>query len=459
MSSRGLKVSRSVVVRLAWVSWWVTLLFEVGMIGFGLANFAGDPRATGSRWVAALSVAAAILVFQSMATVGVLIVRRDPQNRVGWLFCASPLLMMAGNFASAYGEYALNTNPGVLPAGLVIAQLDWLWIYGMTLFASFVVLLFPDGRLLSRRWRPVAWLGVAALACLWTGVMLGVGRLDPPLHRYHNPFDIDGFQYLIVAGVALPVVMGLGIVSGIVRYRRGDPIERLQLRWFVTAVCGFGLFVVITVLLQVITGIGLPDFVFLAALWLVPVSVGIAILRYRLYEIDVIIRKTLVYAALAATLADGLPGWYLADHLGVSLVTGQSSALAVTLSTLAVAAAFQPLRTRIQRTVDHRFYRRKYDATKSLEQFNNRLRQQIDLDALHTEVLGVVYRDAPAQPHLTLAPTRKPTRTNHDLTTRPLMADSSSKATDAWSVPSKYRTAERDWQVTHFPKRLSSPRP
>ncbi len=114
MSSRGLKASRFVVVRLAWVSWWVTLLFEAGMIGFGLANFAGDPRATGSRWVAAPSVAAAILVFQSMATVGV-DVRRDPQNRVGWLFCASPLLMMAGNFASAYGEYALNTNPGVLP--------------------------------------------------------------------------------------------------------------------------------------------------------------------------------------------------------------------------------------------------------------------------------------------------------------------------------------------------------
>jgi len=109
----------------------------------------------------------------------------------------------------------------------------------MTLFASFVVLIFPDGHLPSRRWRPVAWLGAVALACLWTSVMFGAGRLDPPLDRFHNPFGIDGFQYLVVAGVALPVVMGLGIVSGVVRYRRGDPIERLQLRWFVAAVCSF----------------------------------------------------------------------------------------------------------------------------------------------------------------------------------------------------------------------------
>ncbi len=259
----------------------------------------------------------------------------------------------------------------------------------MTLFASFVVLLFPDGRLLSRRWRPVAWLGVAALACLSTGVMLGVGRLDPPLHRYHNPFNIDGFQYLIVAGVALPVVMGLGIVSGIVRYRRGDPIERLQLRWFVTAVCGFGLFVVITVLLQVITGIGLPDFVFLAALWLVPVSVGIAILRYRLYGIDLIIRKTLVYAALAATLAVVYLGGISLTTWVFRSVTGQSGTLAVTLSTLAVAAAFQPLRTRIQRTVDSHFYRR---STTPRNRSNSSTTASVgdDMDALHTEVLGVV---------------------------------------------------------------------
>ncbi len=361
------------------------------MIGFGLANLTGDPLAPDSGVASGvISVLAAILVFQSMATIGVLIVRRDPQNRVGWLFCASPFLMMAGNFASAYGEYALNTNPGVLPAGLVVAQLNWLWIYGMTLFASFVVLIFPDGHLPSRRWRPVAWLGAVALACLWTSVMFGAGRLDPPLDRFHNPFGIDGFQYLVVAGVALPVVMGLGIVSGVVRHRRGDPIERLQLRWFVAAVCSFGALVVSTAVFEGITGIGTPDFVFLAGLWLVPASVGIAILRYRLYEIDVIIRKTLVYAALAATLALMYLGGISLTTWALRSVIGQSSALGVTLSTLAVAAAFQPLRTRIQRTVDHRFYRRNYDASKTLEAFSGRLREQIDLTALHSEVLGVV---------------------------------------------------------------------
>ena len=149
------------------IAWVITLLFEVGLVGFGAANARGDPYLHESGWSLVPSAIAAILVFQSMATIGVVIVRRDPQNRVGWLFCAAPLLMMAGNFFSMYGEYALNTNPGVLPAGVYAAQLNWLWIFGMTLFASYVVLLFPDGRLLTRRWRPVAWLGAASLACLW----------------------------------------------------------------------------------------------------------------------------------------------------------------------------------------------------------------------------------------------------------------------------------------------------
>jgi hypothetical protein len=152
----------------------------------------------------------------------------------------------------------------------------------------------------------------------------------------------------------------------------------------------FGALVVSTAVFEGITGIGTPDFVFLAGLWLIPASVGIAILRYRLYEIDVIIRKTLVYAALAATLALMYLGGISLTTWALRSVIGQSSALGVTLSTLAVAAAFQPLRTRIQRTVDHRFYRRNYDASKTLEAFSGRLREQIDLTALHSEVLGVV---------------------------------------------------------------------
>ena len=281
----------------------------------------------------------------------------------------------------------------------------------MTLFASFVVLLFPDGHLPSRRWRPVVWVGAVSLACAWTGLLLAPGRLDAPLHRFHNPLGIQGFQYLAVAGVAIPFVMIAGLVAGVVRYRRGDPVERLQLRWFVASVCAFAASVVLSAVIEGLTGVSTPDYVFLAVLWLVPASVGVAILRYRLYEIDVIIRKTLIYAVLVVALAlvylggISLMGWAFRS------LTGQSGALAVTLSTLAVAAAFQPLRTRIQRAVDHRFYRRAYDATQTLDAFTGRLRDQIDLDSLHGEVLRTV--ESTVQPRhvsLWLRPTSAPPR-------------------------------------------------
>ena len=386
-----MQTSGRMIVRLGVIAWTLTLLFEVGMIGFGLANALGDPYLDDSVWDLLPSVVAAILVFQSMATIGVLIIRRDSQNRVGWLFCAAPLLMMAGNFFSLYGEYALNTNPGVLPAGVYAAQLSWLWIYGMTLFASYVVLLFPDGRLLTRRWRPVAWLGAVSLGCFWVGVMFAPSDIDAPLSRFRNPFGIDGAQYLLAAGVLLPIVMVLGIVSGVLRYRRGGLVERLQIRWFLTSVIAFAACVAGGAVLSAAAGIETPDAVFLTLLLMVPVSVGIAILRYRLYEIDVLIRKTLVYAGLVASLA-------LVYLVGISVLgwafrslTGQSGALAVTLSTLAVAAAFQPLRGRIRRAVDHRFYRRTYDAAQTLDAFTGKLRDQIELDNLHDEVLVAVH--------------------------------------------------------------------
>ncbi len=195
----------------------------------------------------------------------------------------------------------------------------------------------------------------------------------------------------MAAGLLVPVVMVLGIVSGVLRYRRGGPVERLQIRWFLTAVIVFAVCVVASAVLSAATGIETPDAVFLTLLLMVPVSVGVAILRYRLYEIDVLIRKTLVYAGLVASLAVV----YLA---GISVLgwafrslTGQSGALAVTLSTLAVAAAFQPLRGRIQRAVDHRFYRRTYDAAQILDAFTGKLREEIELDNLHGEVLRAVH--------------------------------------------------------------------
>ncbi len=325
-----------------------------------------------------------------MATVGVLIARRDAGNAVGWIFCLSPLLMMAGNFFGTYGEYALNTNPGAAPAGVIAGQLGTCWIIGMTLFATYVPLLFPDGRLPGPRWRPVAWLGALGLAGLWIGVMFGPTTLDAPLERFHNPIGVEGLQYVVFAGLALPVVMVLGIASMIVRYRRGDQVERAQLRWFVASVCAFALFDVLSILADATGLLTLPDFAFLVVLWLVPASVGIAILRYRLYDIDVIIRRTLAYGALIVALgAVYLVGVYAIGEV-LRAATGSSGALAVTLSTLAVAAAFQPLRGRIQRAVDRRFYRAAYDGRAAVDAFSGTVQRQVDLDALTTELLHVI---------------------------------------------------------------------
>jgi len=367
-------------LRLAGLAWCLTLLFEIGFIGFGSANPDGG----------AADLVAAVLTFQSMATIGVLIVRRDAGNAVGWVFCAAPLLMMAGNFFGGYGEYALNTSRGSLPAGVVAGQLSVLWTMGVSLLVV-VPLLFPDGHLPDPRWRPVGWLAAISLGCIWAGLLFWPGPVGAPLQRYQNPLGIPGFDYLTGAVFLLPVLGAAGITAMVVRYRRGTHIQRLQLRWFFASALVFPTLLVISLLT-----IDLPAFVFLGALWLIPAAIGIAILRYRLYEIDVIIRRTVTYGVLVGILGAGyLAGiWLLGDVL--RSLTGASGAVAVTLTTLAVWAGFQPLRRRVQRAVDHRFARRHYDADHALAGLSSRLRDRVELEAIEIELLELV--DATLQP-------------------------------------------------------------
>jgi hypothetical protein len=380
------------IVRLAWASWWFSLVCLAGLIAFSVANNGNDPyRAAHSTGEVLLTLCVGVLLFQGMATVGLLITRREPHNVVGWLFCATPLLMMFGNVASGYGEYAQNTNPGVLPAGVVAGWLGWTWLAGLTLFATFVGLVFPDGRLPGRRWRPVAWLGAVSLTCLWLGMFLGGGRLDAPLDRYRAPAGIPGVRYLELAVIAIPVLFALGVASMVVRYRRGGAVERAQLRWVVAAVVVNAVYLVLSTIVESVWR-QLPDAVFLGVLALIPAAIGIAILRYRLYEIDVIIRKTLVYGGVLA----GLGAVYLSVVALVGLLfqslSGRSDALAVTISTLVVVAAFHPVRRRAQRAVDRRFYRSRYDARRAAETFSEHLRREADLEAVTGELVGVVER-------------------------------------------------------------------
>jgi len=346
------------------------------------------------------------------AAAGALITLRQPSNRVGWLLLGAGAILAWSSFAFEYANLALG--PRHLAGGTAAL---WMLETVSTIALAMIplaLLVFPDGHLPGRRWRPLAWLCGVGVGCLLVGYGLAPGRLDPA-SRAINPVAVDGnpdvFRALQFVGWLGVIVTFAGAgYATVVRLRKADPATRQQMKWVAYA----------AVLLGVVWGqdivatlwpvrdrllVDLETAAATVAMAAVPAAMGVAILRYHLYDIDVIIRKTLIYAGLTATLAVVYLGGISALGWLFQSFAGQSGALAVTLSTLAVAVAFQPLRHHIQRVVDHRFYRTKYDAAQTLEAFSGRLRQEIDLDALHSEVLGVV-RDTvqPSQASLWLRP-------------------------------------------------------
>ena len=262
---------------------------------------------------------------------------------------------------------------------------------------------FPDGHLLTPRWRWVAWISAAAIVVGTVSLTLTPGTMGNIGYPHTtNPLGISSLSTVIgiahASIILIPVCMALSALSLILRYRRSHGVERLQAKWLVAAAATVALIYAIVAPVSIALTLHSATPVWLSLLqdialfsfFLVPVAIGFAVLRYRLFEIDVIIQKTLVYATLVAMLALLYLGGIAALGWIARTATGQSGAIAVTLSTLAVAAAFQPLRTRIQRTVDRRFYRAKYDVAETLEAFSSGLRRQIDLDSLHADVLGIV---------------------------------------------------------------------
>jgi hypothetical protein len=336
-----------------------------------------------------------LLSFQSFLVVGALIAARRPENPIGWISVAAALTADFSGAAEVYARYALLSNPGSLPGGEIAAWIsEWSWAVWIGLIGIFFVLLFPDGRLPSPRWRwivPVALVGIVLGAA---GVALTPGPLEEAPYVRSNPFGLEGAESLIAvldsALVLLPVCVLLAAASLVVRYRRSSGVERLQLKWLALAVSVAGIW-----FFPLFLPIGLDPEVLAVAqdvslvLWAgLPISAGIAILRYRLYQIDRVINRTIVYGALTAILVAG----YVCSVLLIRslLPISDNSPVAVAVSTLVMAALFGPLRTRIQTMVDRRFYRSRYDASRTLEGFATRLRQETDLDALTTDLLGVV---------------------------------------------------------------------
>ncbi len=335
----------------------------------------GDADAAGVAFAVELG-----LFMLGFTVLGVLIARREPHNAVGWLFCAVPIGVLAGTVSGMYAESGLRGDT-------VVGWFStWTWLTALLAYALFVPLLFPDGRLPGRRWRLVGWADGVALLGVFVAAALEI--------------DLLGVIFVVGSIALVPV----SLASVVVRYRRAGSTQRLQLRWCVFAVCaGFAGFILVSLLASVVEWV---QFLYVFVYALLPMAVGVAMLRYRLYEIDVIIRRTLTYACLVAALAAVyLGGVALAGAL-LRQLTGSSSVLAVTLSTLVVALAFQPLRRRIQRAVDHRFARARYDANQAVDAFSGRLREQIDLDALSAELVAVVRRTVqPSQTTLWLRPT------------------------------------------------------
>ena len=335
----------------------------------------------------------------SYAPIGALVASRRPANPVGWLVCMYGFVIALSFFCAEYAIYTLLAEPGSLPAaGTLVWITSWLLpiILGLTVLT---LLLFPTGRLPSRRWRWLLWLSVAwMLLAVATGAFSS-GALMGILGPIQNPVGIEGLNdaYAVLVLFASPPLQIAAAVSLFLRLRRAGGVERQQIKWFAYAgaatVGGATLAYFIPSVVDTPTWFERAGFVlnvvFVPA---VPVSVGIAILRYRLYDIDLLINRTLVYGTLTATLLAVYFGGVATSQAILRALTGheQQPQLAVVVSTLAIAALFNPIRRRIQAFIDRRFYRRKYDAAKTLEAYSARLRDETNLGSLSEGLIGAV---------------------------------------------------------------------
>jgi len=352
----------------------------------------------------------------SFSVVGALITSQRPENLIGWIFLAIGFcygLLIAGE---EYAIYALLRIPGSLPLGAELSWLaKWIWAPGLGLILVFLPLLFPNGRPPSRRWWTVGWLGGLSigLICVLASIVLWPERGRALVRPGGYAGEVEAWRSAVLgwlSSVVIPMLLlaGLGaVISLFVRFRRARGDERQQIKWFASAA-------VLTLVWYLVFGQstrGLPEAIValasLLVLQTIPVATGIAILRYRLYDIDVVINRTLVYGSLTLMLGLIYFGGVATTQAIFGVLTGQEEQpqLAVVVSTLAIGALFMPLRRRIQSFIDRRFYRRKYDARKTLEAFSAKLRDETDLDALSGDLIGVVRETMePAQVSLWLRP-------------------------------------------------------
>jgi hypothetical protein len=414
-----MEAGMSSIRRMQWTAW-LSWVLAWGLGAAGLILWAQN------RSYLPMVALLATVTFQPL---GVLIVSRQPHNRIGWIFCVSGLLYALWLFTSQYAVYALITKHGSLPGAAPAAWLSsWSWAPPNWLVGTLCLLLFPDGHLPSRRWRPIPWLATSGLA-LFLGalsVMPWAGRpniaapiqvqatstgllavIDPLLsfaaavtpsklqggvtYPIDNPLRLEGADAALatIAAVGATLILAsfvASVLAPVVRFRHARGAQRQQLKWIAYAV-------VLAALIHLLADSLLPHLVELSQpveLSVFAIAVGVAVLRHHMYDIDLVINRTLVYGLLTGLLGLGYAGTVLVlGHL-FGGVGGNPPGWAVAGATLAMAALVQPARRRIQNAVDQHFNRRRYDAARTIDAFSARLREHVDLDTLSVELLGVV---------------------------------------------------------------------
>jgi hypothetical protein len=388
MSGRAARV-------ISWLVFPLTVALVLGQIYFSVLNEAVDvPGAV----VVVASTLLSGLIGLGLIALGLLVAYRRPGNPVGWIIAGTGVTAAATDFVESYAGYTLSTNPGSLPGGDVMAWLSN-WIFIPVLFAApaMLFLLFPDGRLLSRRWRAVFWIVILTTCAAITTSIFQPVLNDPPFEGVVNPLGFSPPQALLapLSYIGWPGMAASFLVAAfamILRLRRSYGVERQQLKWIAAAAAVLPLASVSGVVLYYLGYDAIAGFLAVFAIVPIFLAAGYAILRYRLYDIDIIINRALVYGSLTAMLLAVYFGGVATTQAVFRALTGQEQfpQLAVVVSTLAIAALFNPLRRRVQAFIDRLFYRKKYDATRTLEAFSLRLRDETDLDELNDSLVSAV---------------------------------------------------------------------